>query len=339
MSKSLEYKGKTNRVWKGWPGKSLEEFNKFKDPSKYSPDDGLINAVNVALALNQPLLLTGEPGTGKTQLGYSIAFELGFDEPLKFETKSTTEGKDLFYTFDSLGRFHANDNNVDPLEYISYQALGEAILYSNELEKIQQIAPKSFHIDHKGKDGKKTKRRSVVIIDEIDKAPRDVPNDILNEIDEMSFRVPELGKLGKNEISGNKQLSPIVLITSNSEKSLPDAFLRRCIYYNLNFPEKEFLTEIIANRLGQNSARMNKLTTSAILFFYHIREKKILRKPPGTAELLNWLQAMASFSADPNKTVQDFEKSKEKKIYRSTLFKNKSDQELGKETFEEWDGK
>lgn len=218
----------------------------FMKPENYLADPGLRDACNVALLLGQPLLLTGEPGTGKTLFAYSLAWELGFDEPLKFETKSTSTARDLFYNYDPLRQFQDAQSGIvgkSPLDYLTYNALGIAILLTGEQSEIKNFVPPDFI--HPGK------RRSIVLIDEVDKATRDFPNDILNELEHLYFRVPELGNV---EIQANPELQPIVVITSNSEKDLPDAFLRRCVYYNIPFPQKERLADIVTNRLGLYSA-------------------------------------------------------------------------------------
>src|SRR5262249_52414736 len=166
------------------PGSRRAEQTK---PEGYLADAGLVDAVNVALLLGQPLLLTGEPGTGKTQLAYSLAWELGLDEPLKFETKSTSTASDLFYTYNALGHFHAaqcGEASRRALDYLTYNALGIAILRANDESSVRAYLPDDFR--HGGR------RRSVVLIDEIDKAPRDFPNDLLNEVEAMYFRIPEL---------------------------------------------------------------------------------------------------------------------------------------------------
>lgn len=166
-------------------------------PSAYRPDLRLVDAVNVALVLNRPLLVTGEPGTGKTQLAYSIAWQLAARKQLnvtsprveKFETKSTSVARDLFYSFDVLARFHAahtggSSRNVD---YLTYNALGRALLDALPEGEVRPQLPPGH--EYQGP------RRSVVLIDEIDKAPRDFPNDLLNELDQMYFRIPELGNV------------------------------------------------------------------------------------------------------------------------------------------------
>lgn len=227
-----------------------------RDGTHYVADEGLVDAVNVALMLGQPLLLTGEPGTGKTEVAFSIGCELGY-ETYKYETKSNSTAKELFYTYDALGRFHAAqladqrkdedppEGRVEGRDYISYNALGLAILYSNEFGTLESLLPWGFA-------RWQCPARSVVLIDEIDKAPRDFPNDLLNELEQLYFNIPELG-LTYKKIAANQELRPIVVITSNSEQGLPDAFLRRCIYYDIPFPDEDRLERIVlghASSLG-----------------------------------------------------------------------------------------
>jgi MoxR-like ATPase len=261
------------------------------DPAGYLPDPGLVDAVNVALMLRQPLLVTGEPGTGKSHLAASVAYQLGLDPPLPFETKSTTIARDLFYTFDNIGRFRAAQTAgapSDPRLFISYNALGLAIVLANEEAMVSHALPPRFA--HGGR------RRAVVLIDEIDKAPRDFPNDILNEIERLYFRIPELGGLS---LSADAEFRPVVIMTSNSEKSLPDAFLRRCIFYAIPFPDEVRLERIMLSRLSGRIAAGQPLLRDAIDFFVSLREDEIaMGKRPGTAELLNWLAALLNFDCD-----------------------------------------
>lgn len=298
------------------------------NPGKYLADPGLVDACNVALLLNQPLLLTGEPGVGKTQLAYSLAWELGFDEPLKFETKSTSTARDLFYTYDALRRFHDAQSSIrqeSALPYITYHALGYAILCTRAEAEIAHLLPTDFV--HPGK------RRSVVLIDEIDKAPRDFPNDILNELENLYFRLPELGNV---KVEADPALLPIVIFTSNSEKDLPDAFLRRCIYYNIPFPEdRARLTEIVTNRLGIYTGKQNVLLRDALDLFFLLREpSNNLRKKPSTAELLGWLltlQEMAGTTAMPLTRAPDIVRRS-----LSNLVKSAEDQAKAMEIVEQW---
>ena len=177
------------------------------ETGRYLADPKLVTAVNTALAVEQPLLVTGEPGTGKTMLAWSIASELGLGPVLEFHTRSDNQARDTLYDFDYLLRFYhaqTRDARAENLEsYIRWQALGEAI---------------------------RSETPRVVLIDEVDKAPRDFPNDLLDELDRMEFRVPELGLICKSA------RRPVVVVTSNSERQLPDPFLRRCIFHRIDVP-------------------------------------------------------------------------------------------------------
>jgi MoxR-like ATPase len=297
------------------------------DPAGYLPDQGLVDAVNVALILRQPLLLTGEPGTGKSQLAASVAYQLGLDPPLCFETKSTALARDLFYGFDNIGRFRAAQTpgaSSDPRLFLTFNALGLAIVLANSPQVVEPTLPPDFN--HGGR------RRSVVLIDEIDKAPRDFPNDILNEIERLYFRIPELGDA---QISAEADFRPIVIITSNSEKALPDAFLRRCIFYSILFPDDERLERIVLTRLPERLAPGNPLLSEAIGFFGDLRRDDVgLRKRPGTAELLNWLTAMLDFSCDPSKPLRAQAAAASRTL--AALGKMTEDQERVREAFKQW---
>ena len=272
---------------------------KLNDPALYIPSDALIDAVNVALSLGQPLLLTGEPGTGKTQLAYHIAHYFGLGSPLVFTAQTSSTAMDLFYKYDALGHFQYNQNSKDPLSiealedrFIRYNALGEAI---------------------------RTQKRAVVLIDEIDKAPRDLPNDVLFAIEKLKFRVPELDK----SYESIPNLRPIIILTSNSEKNLPDAFLRRVIYYHIPFPSAEDLLKILNSKTtGIPEADMAK----AIAHFGEIRDMK-LKKSPATAELIFWVLLLQNIGFPMSKiggTLSDAEKEMLRMSY-SVLAKNKED--------------
>lgn len=233
-------------------------------PSKgrnYVFTDELVAAIDVAVGLGRPLLVSGEPGCGKTELGYAVARRMGIPRLHFFSTKSNSESRDLFYTYDALSRFRdaqspldAGKGANDVADYIEFQALGRAILDAHEKSEVAHLLRGRRAYAHAGQP-----ERSVVIIDEIDKASRDFPNDLLREIEDLSFAVPEMG--GKRdgadgkvpETPGNIPASrkPIIIITSNEERQLPDAFLRRCVFHEISFPNDEVLGRIIASGLDR----------------------------------------------------------------------------------------
>ncbi|MBW8844318.1 MAG: MoxR family ATPase [Burkholderiales bacterium] len=285
-------------------------------PAGYLADERLVDAINVALLLSQPLLLTGEPGTGKTQLAHWLAWKLGYGKPLVFNTKSGSTARDLFYTFDTMRRFHVAQTNdklgsTDNVDYLSYNALGLAILNSRMRKDVEAVLPRGF--EHNGP------RRAVVLIDEIDKAPRDFPNDLLHEIDAMAFRVAEVRNI---EVTAGDDKRPVLVLTSNSERNLPDAFLRRCVFYNIPFPTTTRLVDIVHARLPTFKDGARALLDDALKFFIEQRDAG-MRKPPSTAELLNWLQAMVSHGANPAAPLKDSADAVRRSL--STLAKTQDD--------------
>lgn len=262
---------------------SLEQADERRHPANYIAEKGLVHAINVALALGQPLLLTGEPGTGKTELARSVAYELGWPR-LTFHTKTTSTARDLFYQYDALRHFHDAHLPQTPgqaasaptaEQYVSYEALGLAILLTQDAEEFTALLPNDLC--------NLRPTRAVVLIDEIDKAPRDLPNDVLHEIENLSFQVRET----RREFKAASDRRPLVMLTSNSEKNLPDAFLRRCIFYHIQFPDAERLKQIVHRRFGEAAFAPEQLK-QALTHFLALREKG-LKKNPATAELLSWL--------------------------------------------------
>jgi MoxR-like ATPase len=257
-------------------------FLQLRHPGRYLVDDGLRDACNVALMLGQPLLLTGEPGTGKSRFANALAWEFGLGEPLVFEVKSTSQARALFYHYDALRRYQdVQSQTLSPetplTNYLTINALGQAILNSLVPEELPE------HLRPLRPVGEP--RRSVVLVDEIDKAPRDFPNDLLTELEDLYFRIPELTE---TRLQANPKLRPLVVLTSNSERDLPDAFLRRCVYYHIPFPDEQKLAEIVALQIQAFPAD-SPLVLETLELFGELRERAGLRKKPATAELLLWL--------------------------------------------------
>jgi MoxR-like ATPase len=295
----------------------------------YEADEDLEAAVNVALILSRPLLVSGAPGCGKTQLGYAVARNLGIERVYSFSVKSTSEARDLFYGYDAIGRFQAvqiaaaerpfSDGGPSAAsppkvgDYIEYRALGAAILDAHPKEDVSHLLVGRYR--HPGRP-----RRSVVVIDEIDKAPRDFPNDLLDEVDRMKFRVPELLQWARTndrspETPGKEELPfdarPIVVITSNSEKQLPDPFLRRCVFAELGFPAddekgREKLDRIVSTALEQTIPGQAQTIAEAVRkLVFEYRRRNLVRRP-GIAELLDAAHVVAEArETEPGRPLED----------------------------------
>ena len=233
--------------------------SKFEGSMDYVASDELMRAVNIAMALEKPLLIKGEPGTAKTMLAQSVSNALG-KKLIIWNIKSTTKAQDGLYVYDVVQRLYDSQfggEGVDDIKkYVHLGKVGEAF---NSDEQV------------------------ILLIDEIDKADLEFPNDLLWELDKMEFYIPETGET----IKAKKR--PIVIITSNAEKELPDAFLRRCIFHYNEFPNEELMKEIIKVHYPDLDKNIINQTIAA---FYYVRSLKDIQKKPSTSEIIDWIQAL-----------------------------------------------
>jgi MoxR-like ATPase len=321
----------------------LTRFNSYRKPGEhqvYILSQGLKDAIKVAVMLQQPLLITGEPGTGKTALAYKVAAELNRiskgryrSEPFFFSTKSNSSASDLFYTYDAISHFFdANiarngEHKAKGVEdYISLQAFGKAIISS--LDPGERANIKACNLAELSDKEDTTARNSVVLIDEIDKASRDFPNDILNEIDKYRFSIKEADFARYEKADGTHIF---LVMTSNSEKALPEPFLRRCVFYHIEFPDANQLEEILREHAKHfNKPASDELIKWATSHFKTIREK-CREKKPATAELINWVRYLAENNFIPAKPDKQI-------ISRSlsTVVKNSDDLKVVEEITKNW---
>lgn len=268
---------------------------RFTGSKDYVASEELMAAVDIAIALEKPLLIKGEPGTGKTMLAEAISQSMGKDLYI-WNIKSTTKAQDGLYVYDTIQRLYDSqfgEEGVDDIaHYIKLGKLGEAF---------------------------KADKQVILLIDEIDKADLEFPNDLLWELDKMEFYIHET----RETIKAKER--PIVIITSNAEKELPDAFLRRCIFHYITFPDRDQMMEIVHAHFENLEENVLK---NALDTFYWIRSIKDVRKKPSTSELIDWIRALTISGIDPEhlreqlpflgvllKKDEDLEAVKKAKLY------------------------
>ena len=234
-------------------------MSEFRGSQNYVASEELMRAVNIAMVLQKPLLIKGEPGTGKTMLAEAISQALG-KKLIIWNIKSTTKAQDGLYVYDVVQRLYDSQFGGK---------LGEAFTAQEQV---------------------------ILLIDEIDKADLEFPNDLLWELDRMEFHIPETGE------TVTARHRPVVIITSNAEKELPDAFLRRCVFHYIEFPDKELMAEIVRVHFPDLD---DKLLTQALEAFYRIRQMPQIKKKPSTSEIIDWLRALVHEGVDPRRVVKE----------------------------------
>ena len=254
------------------PGKDTAMSETSQGSQDYVASEELMRAVNIAMVLQKPLLIKGEPGTGKTVLAEAIAKSLG-KELIIWNIKSTTKAQDGLYVYDVVQRLYDSQfggEGVDDIEkYVKLGKLGEAFTADDQV---------------------------ILLIDEIDKADLEFPNDLLWELDRMEFHIPETGR------TVTAKHRPIVIITSNAEKELPDAFLRRRVFHYIEFPDRELMAEIVNVHFQDLDQHLLDQVLEA---FYRIRSLPQIKKKPSTSEIIDWIQALIHGGYDPDRVVAE----------------------------------
>ena len=263
-------------------------MEQFQGSNQYVVSEELMRAVNISMALQKPLLIKGEPGTGKTMLAEAISQALGM-ELIIWNIKSTTKAQDGLYVYDTVQRLYDSQfggEGVDDIgKYIKLGKLGEAFSRDKQV---------------------------ILLIDEIDKADLEFPNDLLWELDKMEFYIPETKQTIKATVR------PVVIITSNAEKELPDAFLRRCIFHYIEFPNAEMMEKIIRVHFDRLD---DKLLHQVLETFYEIRDLRGLQKKPSTSEVIDWIQALQIGGIAPERIAKEIP-------FAGALLKKNEDLEL-----------
>ncbi len=247
-------------------------MQEFKGSQTYVASPELLQAVNIAMVLEKPLLIKGEPGTGKSVLAEAIAEALQ-KRLIIWNIKSTTKAQDGLYVYDVVQRLYDSQfggEGVDDIEkYIHLGKLGDAFTADEQV---------------------------ILLIDEIDKADLEFPNDLLWELDRMEFHIPETGR------TVTAKHRPVVIITSNAEKELPDAFLRRCVFHYIEFPDKQLMAEIVRVHIPDLDEHLLDQVLDA---FYKIRSLPAIKKKPSTSEIIDWLQALIYAGIDADRVMKE----------------------------------
>ncbi len=269
-------------------------MQRFSSTNQYIATEGLIEAVNASITLEKPLLIKGEPGTGKTKLAEEIAKKFGTDL-IKWNIKSTTKAHQGLYEYDAVSRLRDSQLGDDKVNNVS-NYIKKGVLWNSFVSK----------------------KKPVLLIDEIDKADIEFPNDLLQELDTMEFFVYETGEFIK------AKQRPVVIITSNNEKDLPDAFLRRCFFHYINFPDVNTLEQIV--KVHYPNIKKN-LVNASINSFLSVRDTVGIKKKPSTSELLDWLKLILADDIEAQDLVKKNNKNILPPLY-GALLKNEADVEL-----------